>query len=258
MFLFAFTFSQVSVLGLWSVFSPTAWWKRLSGLLIGTASLEATFDFGSRGEFVFMPSAAMALTVVSLLVARWFGVRLIRQADGVHSRRPEPRGFRFSIRGLMALTAVVALLGGWVRAVQESRGQLSFVVTVMWASCIVPVGLLAIRAVLGIVHPIRRGILTVAVSPILGAFFAHAVVENEWDGWVYVITIMLFYPAVLLGSLLVVRSCGHRLVSRRVLVKGGRMEPASEAVLGPTVSAGSSVEGPSGPSSPGATGPSRP
>ena len=132
--LFALTFSQVSLLGLWSILSPSASWKRLSGLVIGTACLEAAFDLGSESEFVFMPSAAMALTVASLLVARLFGVRLDRQADGVDSRRPEPHGFRFSIRGLMALTAVVALLITVGKAVQGSHGHPGIVPTFLWRS----------------------------------------------------------------------------------------------------------------------------
>lgn len=209
--LFALTFCRVSLLGLWAVFSPSASWTRLSGLVIGTACLEAEFDLGSGSEFVFMVSSATALTVASLLVARLFGVRLIRQADGVDSRRPEPQRFRFSIRGLMALTAVVALLITVGKADQGSRGHPGLVPTFLWSFSVVTVGLLALRAVLGIGHPTRRGISTVAVSSVLGAFFA-LVVNAHRDGWVYITLIMLLYPTVLLGSLLVVRASDFRLV----------------------------------------------
>ena len=225
--LFALTFCQVSLLGLWSVFSSSALWKRLSGWVIGTAYLEAAFDLDFGSEFLFMPSAAMALTVASLLVVRWSGVRLIRRADRVDTRPPESRGFRFSIRGLMILTAVVALLSAAARSVPTSHGHPSFVPTVMLASCFVTVALLALGAALGTGHPIRRGIPPVAVSPVLGTFFGLAVNAHR-DGWVYLITIMLLYPAVLLGSLLIVRSCGYRLVSRRASFKRGGSEPVSE------------------------------
>jgi hypothetical protein len=53
------------------------------------------------------------------------------------------------------------------------------------------------------------------LSPVLGAFFAFAAQAHQ-AGWVYVILIMLLFPATLLGSLLVVRSCGHRLVRQEV------------------------------------------
>src|SRR5687768_4701597 len=42
--LFALTFCQVILLGFWAVFSPTAWWKRLGGLVGAVAYQEALFD----------------------------------------------------------------------------------------------------------------------------------------------------------------------------------------------------------------------
>jgi hypothetical protein len=213
--LFAVTFSQVSLLGIWAVLSPLWSWYRLLGLVIGTACLEAALDIALGQEFLLMPTVAMALTVVSLLVLRGFGIRLSRFADDVPSSRQEPQGFRFSIRGLMILTAVVAVLGAMVRGVQGSPGHFRLVLSVIWSVCFVAVSLLSLRAASGHDGPLRRGLPAVAVSPVLGTFFASAA-DAHRDGWVYIITIMLLYPAVLLGSLLVVRSCGYHLVRRSV------------------------------------------
>src|SRR4051794_28696621 len=55
--LFALTFSQVSLLGIWAVLSPSGLWYRLLALVIGTACLEAALDIALVREFVFMPTA---------------------------------------------------------------------------------------------------------------------------------------------------------------------------------------------------------
>jgi hypothetical protein len=68
--LLAVTFSQITLLGIWAVLLPLWSWYRLLGLVIGTARLEAGLDFATGAEFLLMPSVAMALTVVSLLVVR--------------------------------------------------------------------------------------------------------------------------------------------------------------------------------------------
>lgn len=154
--LFALTFSQVVLLASWAVFSPRTVWSRLGGLIVGLAGLEAVFDLALRGEFVGMTSVAMAVISGSLLALRAFGVRLRDRGNPACSSRPESRRPRFSIRGLMALTAVVALLSAAVRTLKELPGPFSLGLMVIWALCFVVVGLLAFRAALGQAHPARR------------------------------------------------------------------------------------------------------
>src|SRR4051794_28178823 len=88
--LFAFTFSQVTLIGLWAVFSRTRLWVRLLVALGGTACLEAALDQALKREFAFMTSGAMALTVASLLIVRRFRGRPSRQADGSQPPRENP------------------------------------------------------------------------------------------------------------------------------------------------------------------------
>lgn len=52
-----------------------------------------------------------------------------------------------------------------------------------------------------------------AISPVLAAFFAFAVRAHS-AGSVLITLTMLLYSALLLASLVVVRSCGYRLVRR--------------------------------------------
>ena len=208
--LFAVTFSQVSLLGIWAVFSASRAWYRLLGLVIGMACLEAALDIAMRQDFLLMPSVAMALTVASLLVVRWFGVRLFRRAANVPLPCREPEGLKFSIRGLMVLIAVVALLIAVARSMRESPGSLFFKLNV-WAVCFVAVSIIALWAATGLERTLRRCVLAIVVSTVLGAFVAYAA-DVHGDGWIYIIMIMLLYPAILLGSLLFVRSCGYHFV----------------------------------------------
>ena len=135
------------------------------------------------------------------------------QDEPGQSARQEPEGLRFSIRGLMIFTAAVALVCAVARALEGSRSPFLFIP--VWALCFVAVGLVSLWAVLGNAHPLRRGPVAFVLSPVLGAFFAFAANAHQ-AGWIYILLIMLLYPAALLGSLLVVRSCGYRLVRRAV------------------------------------------
>jgi hypothetical protein len=112
----------------------------------------------------------------------------------------------------MLFTAAVALLSAGARALRETPHRIISLTTV-WALCFVAVGLVALWAALGNARPLRRGPVVFALSPVLGVFFAFAAGAHR-AGWFYIILTMLLFPAFLLGSLLVVRSCGYRIVRR--------------------------------------------
>lgn len=192
--------------------SKTSPWKRLAGLVAGAAYLEALFAPGLSGEFLGTATVTIIVTTVSLLVVRALGFRFSRRADPGQPTRPEAEGLRFSIRGLMTFIAAVALLSAGARALEETQGRFMLLAAV-WALCFVAVGLVALWAALGEARPKRRTPFMFALSPVLGAFFAIAAQAHR-AGWVYILLNMLLYPTLLLGSLLVVRSCGYRLVRR--------------------------------------------
>jgi hypothetical protein len=210
--LFALAMGQAVLIALWGVASTSSPWRRLAGLVAGAAYLEALLALGLDGEFLGTTSVTIVVTTASLLVVRVLGVRIVRQAEEGHAGRPEPEGLRFSIRGLMAFTAAVALLSAGARALQASHGRFILLAAV-WALCFVAVGLVALWAGLGQARPRRRVPVVFALSPVLGALFAHAA-EAHHAGCFYIIMTMLLYSSDLLVSLLVVRSCGYRLVGR--------------------------------------------
>jgi hypothetical protein len=232
--LFASALGQAVLLALWGVASQASPARRLAGLVAGAVYLEALFAPDLRREFLGTATVATAVTTASLLVMRALGVRLTRQAGEGQSQWSQADGLRFSIRGLMLFTAAVALLSAGARALQ-STPQGFLLLTVVWASCFVAVGLVALWAALGESRPQGRVPVVFALSPVVGACFAYAANAHR-AGWAYIILIILLYPADLLVSLLVVRSCGYRLVGRAVSsqdrASGGGPSPLGRPVGG--------------------------
>jgi hypothetical protein len=216
----ALALCQTLLLSLWGAASQAALWMRMTWLVAGAVYLEALVPSDFRREFLGTSTSTIAVTTATLLVMRRVGVRLTRLDDPGQSAKQE--GLRFSIRGLMIFTAAVAVLCAWARALQESPNRL-FLLILVWALCFVAVGLVSLWAMLGDADPLRRGPVVFVLSPALGAFFAFD--ENAHEAaWIYILLIMLLYPAALLWSLLVVRSCGYRLVRRTVPSRGSDMD----------------------------------
>ncbi|QEH39044.1 hypothetical protein OJF2_76560 [Aquisphaera giovannonii] len=208
----ASNFCQAVLLPLWVAYAGAPTWRRVAGLVAGTAYLEALAPAVVRREIPGIVAVAVAATTAVCYVGRALGIRIARREAG-----DEPPGarfgpLRFSIRGLMLVTAAVAVLCAGARALQESSAPIAGL-PAAWALCIVAVGLAALWASLGDARPRARGPAVPALASLLGASLAYAFGAHA-RGWVYIISTMLLYATVLLGSLLVVRSCGYRLVRR--------------------------------------------
>jgi hypothetical protein len=212
--LFVLALCQSFLLSLWVAASHTKPWKRLAGLGAGASYLEALLASKLEDEFLGIATVTIAVSTASLILVRWLGVRLTRQEEIGQPARSEPEGLKFSIRGLMIFTAAVALLCALARALQESPTH-QFLLILVWAMCFVAVGLVCLWAALGDAPPVGRRPVVFVLSPMLGIFFAFAANASS-AGWVYVLLIMVLYPMPLFGSLLVVRSCGYRLVRSAV------------------------------------------
>jgi hypothetical protein len=106
----ASAFCQSFLLCLWGAASQAMLWKRLAGLVTGVLYLEALAPEDFRREFPGLWTITITVTMGALLALRRFGVIVKRLADLGQSARPEPKGPRFSIRGMMIVTAALALL----------------------------------------------------------------------------------------------------------------------------------------------------
>jgi hypothetical protein len=222
--LFASARCQALLLALWGSTSRGSPWRRMPGLIAGVVYLEALFPSTLRQRLPGMGAVMVTFALAALLVVWRLGVRLIRFADPAHPVPPETVGFRFSIRGLMLVIAAAALLSAGARALREAPAF--FVLA--WPIRFVAVGLVALWAVLGVGRPLRRAPIVFVLSLILGALFGFAV-QAEGPGWVDILLMMLLYPTLLFGSLLVVRSCGYRFV-RRVISSSKPPDEHSESL----------------------------
>ena len=207
--LLASVLCQAELLSLWATFSRMPPGVRLAGVIAGAASLEGLLAAKVRAEFVGLGAVTVGVTTTALLLIRALGVRLTRRADPHQTDPNGTLGLRFSIRSLMILTAVVAVLSAGSRALLDAPVRF-FLMAALWGICCVAVGLVALWTTLGDGSPTRRAVPLFALSATLGAFFAAAAQAHQ-AGWFYIILIMLLDSAALLGSLLVVRSAGYRL-----------------------------------------------
>jgi hypothetical protein len=161
-----------------------------------------------------LATITIAVAAATLIVVRVTGGRLAQQAHNELSARPETHRLRFSIRGLMLLTAAVALFIALAKALRGAPYPERVLLGNFFVSlCLVTVGFVALWAVLDGGHPLGRSATVLVLSSFLGLFVAIAfdVVRHQL---VSILLVMSLYSAGLLASLLVVRSCGYRFVGQ--------------------------------------------
>lgn len=208
----ALNLCQASLLALWFVASSDPLRARLIGIVFGAIYLEVIVPPRLSREFLGISALALVLTLLSLLAVGAMGSRVERRTSWETAVQDPSKGLKLSIGGIMIFTAVVAVLCTLAKALQAS-GPTGFLLTFVLVLCFVAVGLMCIWAMLGKGRPVQRAPVVFIVSPLLGAFFAFAVQAHK-EGWVYLLLIMTLFPAVLLGSLGVVRSCGYQFVGK--------------------------------------------
>ena len=206
--LFAATFTLVTLLACWAMFSHGRPRRRVFGVALGLGYLEAMFDVSLRGNFLGMPAGSLLAGASGLFVAHRLGVRLgvpdeLESAAGPASRWPQ-----FTIRSLMVLTAIVALLVAGFRALKLPPYDTAAVV---WGLGFAVVGLLGVWAIMGRSHLAGRCGVLFLTSPLAGVAVAQ-IIGADREGRVYIVAIMVLHSALLLGSLALVRSRGIRLI----------------------------------------------
>jgi hypothetical protein len=216
-------------------------WKRIAGLLAGSIYLETLWLLALEGELPGTSTITIGVTTACLLVVQANWGKFTRQVQDGSPALPETQRLRFSIRGLMLLTAAAALLSAVARTMhgRDFAPNRLTLVNVFLALCFVTIGFVALWAVLGKAQPLVRGAVVFVLSPILGVFVAVAA-NVHGAGWVYIILSMLLYSATLLASLLVLRSCGYRFVRR---VTRLTEPPSCEGNVGETFPVGRSTGG---------------
>ena len=210
----ALVLSQASLLGFWAGLGLNRWYLRTAGLIAGVIYLEIIMAFGAQDDdFFFLATFSTLATAGILLVARYWQSELVLVAEKACQDQQE--GLHFSIRGLMTFTFLIAVAMTGIRLYKEHFGSGPGIAAIaLWSIGVVTLGLAAVWAALGLARPQLRCLFVLTLSVVIGALLPYAI-ENRWETYVYLISITFFQILIFIGSLLVVRSCGFRLVRRK-------------------------------------------
>jgi hypothetical protein len=164
-----------------------------------------------------MASLLFLLAATFMLIGRRFELALVEPEAG-----PAPSGqLQFSMFQIMVLMSAVAIVLSSLRLARDATGHESstwetitiysfmFVAFFVNAAC-------AAFATLGTGEVRRNVALVLAVSILLGVATAIAMHQDITGWWLFVCStfIMIIPTSMVLVSLLVIRSCGYRLIRR--------------------------------------------
>ena len=201
-------FSQTSLLGIWGSLGAGPWWRRMIGVVVGAAYLFLLLGVGvsdlSRWTFMVVVLAT-TFVAIPLLMVRLLRVAIHLDCFSVVS----VARIQFSIRHLMILTFVVACLISIGKLVQPfPRGDIRFWLSWL-AFTLSVVGILPVWFVLATKQPMLYCVGLIAVGACAGYCLARIGPVGDEGVWM---TATATETLVVVVSLLVVRSCGYRLV----------------------------------------------
>lgn len=154
-----------------------------------------------------------------MIVARWFELKVSDQ-----STPPAKSGIRFSLLQILLLMSAVAIVLSLMHAVRSSAGNeqrpestahevadYAFLIVIEFIN-----SALAVGAALKPGKFVGRVAMVLLVSFVLGAAIALGMGQDEASWWLFACSMLIaIVPTlVVVLSLLVVRSCGYRLVRR--------------------------------------------
>jgi hypothetical protein len=124
----------------------------------------------------------------------------------------------------MIFTFIVAVALVGIRTLRENPPTAQLPVLALWSLCFAVVGMAGVWAGLGLARPMPRIAVLLLISAVFGLLFMYCLSSDEWQSYFYSVSIMVLQAAVLVASLLIVRSCGYRLVQRPLTVLESRNE----------------------------------
>jgi hypothetical protein len=214
--LWAITFCQAGLLGMWSGLSMTHWGIRLVGVVCGAVFLgiEMGFGMGQVDPIRFTLVVLFAMLIAAFSLA----VRLLKSAVicRVNARADTNTDPQFSTRQLMLLTFAIAVLLAAGKLIVTaspfyvSGSQFLDVMSqvVILVVCLLAVSSTAIWVILGRPNPAFRSVLVVVVTVSAG-FVCGNFVRGDTIFWLSVIGLQAL---LLVASLCAVRIGGYRLV----------------------------------------------
>ena len=233
-------FAQVTLLSVWCALGHGRWWMRL---LLSYACVVAivVIKDGTRVSFMarawytletFAMNFAMATlgwltAAIGLAMARTWGPRFEIVRVGAYDKQRPP--LQFSILSLMIVTVITAVVLTVARPISEaadaSRLQKMLTFFCFFAPAIATysaaLAVALVWAGLGESHVGLRVTIAIVLQLSLWLLFRFLVSRDSltWQNIGVPIAGHLAQSALVVGSLLVVRSCGYRVVSRSATEK---------------------------------------
>ncbi len=236
--LFALVFAQAGLLGIWGALGTSGSLWRLPAVFATTGYLcaLAITAIGAWHErlvlveaslFVALPAVAVFL-VLSILRHSRYKVHLERPT------LPASRGGQFTIRHLLLATAAVAIvlaIGRELRTVSPGDGiERECLIVTCITLCVFTVDLAVLWGTLGIKWPTPRLAIVLPsafVTGVIPTFFLETLLRLDWKDHVTWSCIMGLQATSMAASLLVIRSCGWRLVRGQDQIESLPAPPSS-------------------------------
>lgn len=236
--------AQLMLLSLWVVNGSNKWNVRLSGALGGTAYVTIWPALGQQMSrynessfivtFLFNLAYYAPFVLLSLgafIVMQRKGIKLVHTSDVIG--QVAPLHLKYSTLHLLVIMSICSLVLGLVKVSQADEQTAGFnmlavasVYVLMWVVFLIN-SICAAWAALYLNSPWSRITIAIGISATLGTAVARPLGIDSLPLWNVialhrVMTCSLFtmvFTIVVIVSLLVVRSCGYRLVPKELLIK---------------------------------------
>lgn len=223
----AFIMHEALLLGTWAGLSNTNWPVRLAGMLCGIPWLAAMsnawqwqnlvppHDLQDLFEMMIIISTSTASIAIGFITYRWFGARIDHRDEW--EKLPISRELQFGLKPLLYLMALIGVLiaGGRIaRRISTYKYESEAIVpllSLLFAVCGVIAALLLVWATLRCGRFRVRIPLAIAGMSAVGLLPSYYLVGEmlEKTGWLVIANLTAALASL---SLIVIRSCGYRLV----------------------------------------------
>jgi hypothetical protein len=216
-----FVCCEILLFGMWLGLSTAPGKFKLGGLVAGTVWLAALCLAPVPFRSLATALPLLAIVGVPLLIVAASGATCRRWLAKLERRdvwklRPISEELQFSLKSLIGLTVVISVLLGLARLVQLFHATAELVIVSFLSCAFALVAALAtgmlIWASLGPGQAVIRVPIVIVALPLLGLLPPYSMGGGTYRYIVWP-SLMAVIAAGTAGSLLVVRSCGYRLVS---------------------------------------------
>jgi len=215
--LFALVFAEAGLIGIWGGLSSTRPLWRILATCAATGyigGIQVTAMRITEKSILFLIIALTSSTILVVLSGLRLSRRKLRLANLVNEPMAS-EGFQFSLWHLFLATTAVAVLlaiGRGMPPISSPRAK-DLLVSAIFPPCLIMVELATLWAALGIGRATSRLVVVVPTAFIVG-MMPMFLVDPASGGRILLWSVIVGVQAIITAcSLLVVRSCGWRLVS---------------------------------------------